>query len=146
GTDAARPLLCALHGRPNAWHAFLAAALRTGCCVVTTNFDVLIENACDGIGARPHAVVGTEVDDSLSAKSVLFKIHGSIGGENGCDPLSSVALAVRQVGLGLSMRQTRLLRALIENRPLIVLGYSGRDDFDILPALLNLRRTAPGLW
>jgi hypothetical protein len=44
------------------------------------------------------------------------------------------------------MRQTRLLGALIEDRPLIVLGYSGRDDFDILPALLNVQRTAPGLW
>ncbi|HEV7768161.1 MAG TPA: SIR2 family protein [Thermoanaerobaculia bacterium] len=128
GVDAARPLLHALHGQPNAWHGFLAAALGAGCSVITTNFDMLIEKACDALGG-------------VAAKSVLFKIHGSIG-----DGLSSVALAVRQVGQGLSLPQTKLLRTLVESRPLIVLGYSGRDDFDILPALLNVQRTAPGLW
>jgi tetratricopeptide (TPR) repeat protein len=46
----------------------------------------------------------------------------------------------------LSAQQTHLLQALVENRPLLVLGYSGRDDFDILPALRNVERAAPGLW
>ena len=130
GMDAGRPLLRVLRGRPNAWHGFLAAALGAGCCVITTNFDTLLEQACDALGARHQTVVGTAVDDDVAAKSILFKIHGSIG-----DSLSSIALTVRQVGQGLSARQTRLLRALVENRPLLVLGYSGRDDFDILPAL-----------
>jgi tetratricopeptide (TPR) repeat protein len=142
GVDAARPLLDVLRGRPNAWHVFLAAALGAGCCVITTNFDTLIEDACDVIGAPRRTFVGTAVDARGPARSILFKIHGSIAG----DSVSSIALAVRQVGLGLTPPQTRLLHSLIENRPLIVLGYSGRDDFDILPALLNARRTAPGLW
>ena len=146
GIDAARPLQRALHGQPNAWHGFLAAALGTGCCLITTNFDSLIEKAGDAIGARRQTVIGAAVEDDVAAKSILFKIHGSLGGGNAGDALSSVALAVRQVGRGLSMRQTRLLGALIEDRPLIVLGYSGRDDFDILPALLNVQRTASGLW
>lgn len=146
GIDAARPLLRALHGHPNAWHAFLAAALGTGCCVITTNFDTLIETAGDAIGARRQTVIGTAVEGDVETKSILFKIHGSLGRGNAAEALSSVALAVRQVGRGLSVRQTRLLGALVEERPLIVLGYSGRDDFDILPALLNVRRTAPGLW
>lgn len=142
GIDAARPLLRVLRGDPNAWHRFLAAALGAGCCVITTNFDTLIEQACDAHGTRYRTVVGTAVEDGVASKSTLFKIHGSIGG----DALESVALAVRQVGHGLSTPQTRLLKALVENRPLMVLGYSGRDDFDILPALLNLQRTEPGLW
>lgn len=146
GTDAARPLLRALNGEPNAWHGLLAAALGTGCCVVTTNFDTLIEKAGDAFGVRCHTLVGSPLDEVVAATSILFKIHGSLGGGSAAEALSSVALAVRQVGRGLSIRQTRLLRALIEHRPLIVLGYSGRDDFDILPALLNIRRTAPGLW
>lgn len=146
GIDAARPLLRALHGQPNAWHGFLAAGIGTGCCVITTNFDILIEKAGDAIGARRQTVIGAPVEDDVAAKSILFKIHGSLGGGEASEALSSVALAVRQVGRGLSMRQIRLLGALIENRPLIVLGYSGRDDFDILPALLNVQRTAPGLW
>ena len=49
GIDAARPLLRVLRGEPNAWHGLLAAALGTGCCVVTTNFDTLIEKAGDAI-------------------------------------------------------------------------------------------------
>lgn len=142
GIDAARPLPRVLRGHPNAWHGLLAAALGAGCCVITTNFDTLIEQACDALGARYRTVVGTAVEGGVAAQSTLFKIHGSIGG----DALQSVALAVRQVGHGLSIPQTRLLQALVENRPLLVLGYSGRDDFDILPALLNVQRTAPGLW
>lgn len=141
GIDAGRPLLRMLRGRPNAWHGFLAAALGAGCCVITTNFDTLIEQACDALGAPHQTVVGTLVDEGVAAKSTLFKIHGSIG-----DGLSSIALAVRQVGRGLSAQQTHLLQALVENRPLLVLGYSGRDDFDILPALRNVERAAPGLW
>lgn len=145
GVDAARPLLHALHAPPNAWHGLLAAALDAGCSVLTTNFDTLIEKAAAALGARHDTVVGTAIGENVQAGSTLFKIHGSIGG-NIRDALSSIALAVRQVGLGLSLPQTQLLRALLESRPLVVLGYSGRDDFDILPALLNLQRTAAGLW
>ncbi|HJQ40845.1 MAG TPA: tetratricopeptide repeat protein [Thermoanaerobaculia bacterium] len=141
GIEAGRPLLRVLRGRPNAWHGFLAAALGAGCCVITTNFDTLIEQACNALGARHETVVGTAVDDGVAAESTLFKVHGSIG-----DGLSSIALAVRQVGRGLSAQHARLLQALVENRPLVVLGYSGRDDFDILPALRNVERSAPGLW
>lgn len=101
--------------------------------------------AAAAIGAHHDTVVGTAIGENVAARSILFKIHGSIGG-NINDALSSIALAVRQVGLGLSLPQTQLLRALLEDRPLVVLGYSGRDDFDILPALLNLQRTAAGVW
>lgn len=146
GLDALRPLTRALHGQPNAWHGFLAAALGAGCCVITTNFDTLIERAADATGARHQTVVGTAIQGAVGTTSILFKIHGSLGGGNNGETLSSVALTVRQVGQGLSVPQTHLLGALIEERPLIVLGYSGRDDFDILPALVNTRRTAPGLW
>jgi tetratricopeptide (TPR) repeat protein len=145
GIDAIRPLLHMLRGQPNAWHGLLSAALGNGCSVITTNFDTLIEEAGAVIEHRFQTVVGSDVDETGNANSILFKIHGSIGGDAGA-ALSSVALAVRQVGRGLSRRQTRLLGTLITHRPLIVLGYSGRDDFDILPALLNIDRTAPGLW
>lgn len=145
GEDAARPILTALRGRPNAWHGLLAAALGAGCNVITTNFDTLIETAGRSLGAPIRTIVGSAIDESRDARSVLFKIHGSIGGSVR-DALTSIALAVRQVGRGLSLRQTTLLRQLVETRPLVVLGYSGRDDFDILPALLNQQRTAPGLW
>lgn len=141
GIDAARPLLRVLRGRPNAWHGFLAAALGAGCCVITTNFDTLIEQACDTLGTSHETVIGTAVDDVAAAKSILFKIHGSIG-----DGLSSIALSLRQVGRGLTAQQTQLLQALVADRPLVVVGYSGRDDFDILPALRNVERTTPGLW
>ncbi|MEA2462615.1 MAG: hypothetical protein QOJ98_362 [Acidobacteriota bacterium] len=145
GIDAARPLLRVLRGQPNAWHGLLSAALDSGCSVITTNFDTLIEEAGDAIAARFRIIVGSAGEEPVTANSILFKIHGSIGGD-ATAALSSVALAVRQVGRGLSPRQTRLLNTLIEHRPLIVLGYSGRDDFDILPALVNVERTAPGLW
>lgn len=146
GIDAARPLLEVLRGRPNAWHGLLAAALGTGCCVITTNFDTLIEAASNILGVKGETFVGTAMEERYRPRSILFKIHGSIEEGSPTRALSSVALAVRQVGRGLTTGQTTLLRALVEDRPLIVLGYSGRDDFDILPALLSLRRSAPGIW
>jgi tetratricopeptide (TPR) repeat protein len=145
GIDVVRPLLHVLRGQPNAWHGLLSAALGNGCSVITTNFDTLIEEAGAVIEPRFRTVVGSDVEETGNANSILFKIHGSIGGDADA-ALSSVALAVRQVGRGLSWRQRCLLHTLIEHRPLIVLGYSGRDDFDILPALLNVDRTGPGLW
>jgi tetratricopeptide (TPR) repeat protein len=90
--------------------------------------------------------VATAGDGASATTSILFKIHGSLGSGNAGEALSSVALAVRQVGQGLTVPQAHLLGALVGDRPLIVLGYSGRDDFDIRPALLNVQRTAPGLW
>jgi len=149
GVWALHPLLSILRGQPNSWHSFLAACLEQGCCVVTTNFDSLIEEACRAQAIRyvPADATGCiyRIDNHTPA-SLLFKVHGSIGDPPAADALSRLALGIRQVGRGLSKRQLDLLRRLVLDRPVIVLGYSGRDDFDIMPALLGMPRTASGLW
>lgn len=152
GSRALDPLLGILSGRPNAWHFFLAAAMRRGCCVVTVNFDNLIEEACHLVGASFVSVVPPAGLPAVSPvvggapTSILFKMHGSIGDPPSSAALSSIVLAVRQVGRGLPLRQMDALRTLVVDRPLIVLGYSGRDDFDIQPVLRAMPRTARCLW
>ncbi len=76
---------------------------------------------------------------SHAERSILFKIHGSIGGNIRDGASSPPRLRCARFGLGRRpLRRPSLLPALfLESRPLVVLGYSGRDDFDILPALLN---------
>lgn len=148
GIRAINPLPTLLRARPNAWHRLLASSLGTGCCVVTTNFDTLIEDTCLSWQLPITCLVGGTMRrlpaiPSERPKSILFKVHGSVGGPAG---LRSLALALRQVGRGLSDQQYSLLRLLIHNRPLIVLGYSGRDEFDLLPALLSIGRTSDALW
>lgn len=148
GIRAVHPLMTVLRGRPNGWHRLLATALAAGCCVVTTNFDTLIEEACARRGTKMTRFVvgpprGFRLDGGARPRSVLFKVHGTVGD---AAARYSLALAVRQVGRRMTARRLALLRLLVADRPLIVLGYSGRDEFDILPALLSIRRTAGALW
>jgi tetratricopeptide (TPR) repeat protein len=152
GPRVLRPLERALEGRPvNAWHRFLATAIGLGCHVVTTNFDTLIEQACDELGV-PYRLVGSasqarRVSSHVSAgPGVVLKIHGTLVGTDGGRGTSRLAVALRHVGRGLPLAMAGLFRGLIGARPLVIVGYSGRDDFDIAPLLHSTDRGAPALW
>ncbi|HYH08206.1 MAG TPA: SIR2 family protein [Thermoanaerobaculia bacterium] len=98
----------------NANHLLLAELLGDGCAVITTNFDLLIERAAAHLGVDASA---------------LFKIHGSI------DDPDSLMLTIDQVNDGLSRDRTEHLRHLTRDRTLLVLGYSGLDQLDLMPEL-----------
>lgn len=152
GRHALDPLLSILRGRPNTWHYFLASAIGTGCCVVTVNFDNLIEEACHMAGTSfvsivsPAGLPAASSRSTTKPRSILFKVHGTIGDPPSRSNLSSIALAVKQVGRGLPATEVDTLRTLLIDRPLIVLGYSGHDDFDIQPVLRTMPRPARCLW
>src|SRR5205823_13323402 len=72
-------------GLPNIYHYALASALRAGHIVITTNFDVMIEQAYNDLypSCAKLSVVSTEngCQDILRRgipKRLLFKIHGSL--------------------------------------------------------------------
>src|SRR5688572_20712284 len=61
GSSALNPVSTLLRrGSSNRWHVFLAQALGYGCSVVTTNFDTLIEEACELVGATPFTVTSSD--------------------------------------------------------------------------------------
>lgn len=135
-------------GRPNAIHRMLARALLDGCPVLTTNFDQLIERAV----AEKGGSITTLKDARdfkrwrrYSPKGVLAKLHGSL------EDLDSLCATIRQVGLlGPAFMwdppRGNYLSKVRKKYPMVVIGYSGYDDSDILPKLRITASEKPLLW
>jgi tetratricopeptide (TPR) repeat protein len=128
-------------GIPNPIHKFLSHALSLGNNVVTTNFDVLIEQSCKN--KFQCNVIQKEKDFIYASSSTvpldgyLFKLHGSLPlyGEIVSDELLA---SIRQVGRGLSHGKSLIIDRLLSEKMFIFLGYSGRDEFDIVPKFKNV--------
>lgn len=155
--------------RPTGLHRFLAGALRNGAYVFTTNFDSLIEAACVEAGLRVLQVYVEDAADeppgshgcsferfaTSDAHEAVLKLHGTLYDMRGGD---AAELEVRRhIGatldkIGARGRATRLepykesvLRRALTGRVLCVVGYSGADDFDVLPSLVEALPHAAGL-
>lgn len=139
---------------PNTLHHFLAACVIDGHSVITANFDELIEEALRRRGVRPAVVATTARFRNALRRPPRFpvwKIHGSFedeGRRDISDSIRATLTAVTQSGLGFEWEpaRLRLLQKLLLGRVLLVLGYSGSDDLDILPALLATSRFAGIVW
>lgn len=134
---------------PNAYHHFLAGQLEQGAILLTTNFDNLLEHTCR---ARNIHYTLLASDEELSAfgenpasfQNPILKLHG------GYDLLDSdgsvrqgaqqIKAAIEHVGRlyfsGPSNHLAAAIEATLKTRHLVVMGYSGCDDFDIMPSLL----------
>lgn len=125
GLDATRAaLICCLDAPVcNPSHRFLAwSARRFGCELLTTNFDVLLERA----GAPPERVL---------------KLHGTL------DDLEGARFTVDNVFQPLAKNLDRDTKARIAGKTLLVIGYRGEDEFDVVPTLLQgSRPPARVLW
>ncbi|MBN1801317.1 MAG: tetratricopeptide repeat protein [Candidatus Lokiarchaeota archaeon] len=151
---------------PNKQHYFYAQMLLKGNFIMTTNFDSLIERALINLGVDKSKIkcVITKKDflkHSNPAKlyekgtKTLYKIHGStqnlINGQNTKDSLIATIHAFGTDKEGLNTFQVEpfkkpLFVNISKNRSLIIMGYSGSDDFDILPALYDLKDIENIVW
>jgi len=125
-------LLALLHsilsvGSFNAQHSFIASLLGAGCNVITTNFDTLIEQACIANKINYHRVISRL--PSFMHKPAIYKIHGSI------DSHKSMMYTINHINKGLSKKKIDFLKDLTIDKTVIVFGYSGNDQLDIMPAL-----------
>jgi len=109
----------------NIIHDFCAQVLGCGGAVVSTNFDLAIECAAAARGIHYQR----STSNCRSPDASLFKIHGSL------DDRSSIGLTIDQVGAGLGSTRSKSLERLLRGRTVLVLGYSGNDQLDIMPAL-----------
>jgi tetratricopeptide (TPR) repeat protein len=152
--------------RPNLHHLFLAEMLQKGNFVVTTNFDFLIEHALLRAGVDRRNVIPVitqgdylQFDDpqrlAAEGKYLVVKVHGStrnvITNENTRESLIATIQAFGVGKEGVSVFQVepfkqRLLESLFFDRTLVVLGYSGSDDFDVVPTLAQLRHLRKIVW
>ncbi|MBN2152243.1 MAG: tetratricopeptide repeat protein, partial [Candidatus Lokiarchaeota archaeon] len=145
--------------KPNAQHFFLAAMMKKGHYVMTTNFDFLVEQALLASGVARDDVVpvitrqdfehyGDPAALVAAGKVPLYKVHGSvrnfITGEDTRAHLVTTIQAFGSNKAGLNVFQLEpykrdALTNLTADRSLIVVGYSGSDDFDIVPTLNALK-------
>ncbi len=148
--------------KPNLLHFFLAETLKAGHYVITTNFDFLIEQALLKIGVSPTEIfpVITKEDfekfqEPIHDKVMVIKIHGSIKNFiTNEDTRQSLIATIQAFGSnkeGLNIFQIEpfkqaLFSNLTKNRSLIVMGYSGSDDFDIIPTLKILKNLTNIIW
>jgi len=136
-------------GAPNHYHHHLAQQLGRGAVVLTTNFDNLIEIACRTVGVD-YSLVVTEnelaafCEDPAQFKNPLIKLHGGHDLTYAEGRQSPGAINVRatleQVGsIYLGRGANHLADAISSvtgDRHLVVMGYSGCDDFDVMPCIM----------
>ncbi len=151
---------------PNAIHIFLANMIMRYNYVVTTNFDYLIEMALkknlDGYPAfhshhKKVMVIITKEDyqKKVSFQFPIIKIHGSkydaIKGRSTKDSLVTTISALgreREKGETFAIEPYKkpLINEVMNGRDLVIMGYSGSDDFDISPMLKELRNMKRVIW
>jgi SIR2-like domain len=128
--------------RPNEYHYAIAKLLARGNTVLTTNFDDLIERAGAELGFEFRAIV-TEEDYLAYSKNPhdfpfpLFKLHGSFGKPSSASVRASVATEAGIIGAGTGIGPIKwfVVAQILQKNDLLVLGYSGYDDFDVMPTI-----------
>lgn len=153
---------------PNLQHFFLADMLKKGHLVVTTNFDFLIERALLASGIPKEQIIPVITEDDYKnpeyqdpealfekGKMAVYKIHGStkniITGE---DTRKFLMATIKAFGSGkegenifqLQNFKRPTFEALTNGRTLVLLGYSGSDDFDVVPTLMILKHLENIIW
>ncbi|MFX1252496.1 MAG: tetratricopeptide repeat protein [Promethearchaeota archaeon] len=148
--------------QPNVIHSFLAEQIRNGQFVMTTNFDTLIERAV-GLTEENLQIVITRKDfeeysypqqNWSKGKLMLYKLHGSLtNAKTGADTRDSVITTLDALGkhkegeiFAVETFKRPLFEKIGQDRTLIVMGYSGGDDFDIVPTLLQMQGLKRVIW
>lgn len=152
--------------QPNLIHFLIAHAIVNGQYAITTNFDFFIEYALNQIVLDQKSILPIitkqefmEYSDPFKLnrlkKHAVYKIHGSkkniITNE---DTKSSLITTISALGKDRAEGQTFAIETykkpavnnLIRGRTLIVMGYSGSDDFDITPTLREFPELKRIIW
>ncbi len=152
--------------KPNLIHLFLAEMIKRGHFAMTTNFDYLIEIALlkSDIERKRIIPVITKEDFNkyqnptqvvTEGNYPVYKIHGSTRNIiTKASTRESLVATIQAFGSGKEGESVFLLepfkRPFFENisrgQKLVVIGYSGSDDFDIVPTLKILEGLDSIIW
>jgi hypothetical protein len=118
----------------NTIHSFIANYIENGSIGITTNFDLCIEYA--GINSeKVFSYNGLDIKEIKKGNN-LYKPHGSIDLKKNI-VITDESLSKTNDGFISLPNWRKTLIDSLDNKIVIVLGYSGSDDFDITPILLE---------
>ena len=151
--------------QPNLNHFFFANIIKNGHAIYTTNFDYLIEFALKEIVDKDKILniipVITKTDFTTyknpfgtfqNGKYPLYKLHGAkrniITNIKTTESLVTTMSAFGKGNKFLSLESYKKASFIetCNDNILIVMGYSGRDDFDIAPMLRQLHNIKRIIW
>jgi len=123
----------------NTIHYLLADFIFKGGIVWTTNFDLLIEKAYHELFSEILEPVIDYQNTFFEVNSKYHKMHGSLDLKNQQKNMN-IAVTIETIAYEtyfFNKNKDRYFqrKKMMHNRNLIVLGYSGSDDFDIVPFL-----------
>ena len=151
---------------PNLQHFFLADMIIKGHFVMTTNFDFLIEYALLQSNVPKNDIIPVITKSDFEefsnpvklfekGKKTLYKIHGStkniITEQATKDSLIATIQAFGSGKEGENVFQVEPFKRpsfdnISDKRTLVVIGYSGTDDFDVVPTLMVLKNLKNIVW
>ncbi|MBC7951629.1 MAG: SIR2 family protein [Rhodospirillaceae bacterium] len=119
----------------NSIHAFIYRAINHGAVAITTNFDECVEQS----GLGEELVVAYDGRDLAGPdnRPALYKPHGTISRNRQCLVITDEALSKTNNGFASLPNWRATLLNAINAKTLVVIGYSGYDDFDITPILAS---------
>jgi len=152
--------------KPNFQHFYLAEMIKEGNTVFTTNFDSLIEQALLHLDIEKESILPiiTEIDynnfqqNEKILQNGLFpviKLHGSlkniISNQDTKDYLINLMNKIGSQKLEVNLLQLEpfkqnLIEKLLFNKILIVIGYSGLNDVDVIPILKKINNFRKIFW
>ncbi|MFW9998074.1 MAG: tetratricopeptide repeat protein [Candidatus Odinarchaeota archaeon] len=144
---------------PNLNHRILSRFLIAGHSIFTTNFDSLLEYALleENID-KQHLIPAIREEDwryptKENQEYFIYKLHGSlIDIRDGLECLESLQATLSQItranGQPFELVEWKrtILDHFLKKQDMIVVGYSGLDDFDILPTLKKITTSKKLIW
>lgn len=117
-------------------HKFLAWAMKEfRNIVLTTNYDELIEEAG---GWRHHSNLGTPMAEQ--SRDLLLKLHGTLS------DLKYARFTINQIFAPLEANLRQKAVGMLEERIVVVAGYRGADEFDVIPLLFEEASPRQIVW
>ncbi|MFX1277967.1 MAG: tetratricopeptide repeat protein [Promethearchaeota archaeon] len=152
--------------KPNSIHFYLSEMIDRGVNVITTNFDFLIEHAIiqSNKNHEMFNLVITEedyrrfediIEHKNNGKKFLFKIHGSTKDIlRGRDTQEYFLSLIKKLGsfktefnlFFVEPYKGVLFNKLFNKANIILIGYSGQNDFDIIPILKRYHKMRRIIW
>ncbi|MHA2094438.1 MAG: tetratricopeptide repeat protein [Candidatus Hodarchaeales archaeon] len=137
--------------KPNIQHFFIAEMIKKGNFVMTTNFDHLIEYALNHSGVPNESIIPVITREDFEVYANPYDQLTIITQQPTKDSLIATIQAFGSNKEGENVFQLEAFKQpLFENitkeRSLVIIGYSGSDDFDIVPTLKVLKQLKNVIW